>query len=112
MRIEFKMEGGFAHFPSLSKPVSIDCDQLPQEERAELEDLVERARFFELPSGPSSAPRGADYYQYTISVEAGAQRHTVKLVDPIEDPNLQKLFAVLRAKAKALLSAGRGRVSD
>ena len=102
------MEGGFAHFPGLSKPVSIDTEQLPEEERAELESLVDGARFFELPSSPTLPPRGAaDYYQYTVTVEAGGRRHTLKWVDPIEDPNLQRLLTVLRAKAKALLLAGR-----
>ena len=36
MRIQFKMEGGIASFPGLSKPITIDSDQLPQQESDEL----------------------------------------------------------------------------
>lgn len=108
MRIEFKMEGGLAHFPGLSKPVSIDSEQLSKEEQAELENLVKEVRFFDLPSSSALPPRGAaDYHQYTITVESGGQRHSVRLTDLVEDPTLQRLITVLRKKAKALLLAGR-----
>jgi len=103
------MEGGLAHFPGLSKPVSFDTEQLSQEERTEIENLVGQGRFFELPSSPAPPPRGAaDYYQYTVTVEAGGRRHTVRLADPVEDPGLQRLITVLRKKTKALRSAGGG----
>jgi hypothetical protein len=45
MRIRFKTEGGFAYFPGLSKPVTIDTDELPAEEAKELERLIEAADF-------------------------------------------------------------------
>jgi hypothetical protein len=101
LRIEFKMEGGFAHFPGLSKPVVIDTDQLSQEESAELEQLVQKARFFDLP-GKVNLPRkgAADYYQYTITIQMGGEHHTIKLVDPIEDTNLNELIHFLRMKSK------------
>ena len=105
MRIEFKMEGGLAHFPGLSKPVCIDSEQLPQEELAELETLVEKVRFFELPSRLAPPTKGAaDYYTYTVTVEAGGRHHTVSLTDSMEDPYVKKLITVLRARAKVLLS--------
>jgi hypothetical protein len=95
------MEGGFAHFPGLSKPVVIDTDQLSQEESAELEQLVQKVRFFNLP-GKVNVPRkgAADYYQYTITIQMGAQHHTIKLVDPIEDTSLNELIHFLRKKSK------------
>ena len=100
MRIEFKREGGIAHFPGLSKPATIDTEQLSHEERAELESLVEEVGFFELPVS-SPPPRGAaDYYQYTVTVEAGGRRHTVRFTDLMEDPKLQRLLTILRTKAK------------
>ena len=101
MRIEFKMEGGFAHFPGLSKPVVIDTDQLSQEESAMLEQQVQKARFFDLP-GKVNVPRkgAADYYQYTITIQRGGEHHTIKLVDPIEDTNLNELSHFLKKKSK------------
>jgi hypothetical protein len=110
VQIEFKMEGGLAHFPGLSKPVSIGSEHLSLEESVELEGLLEKARFFELPTGPPLAPKGAaDYYQYTVAIEVGGRRHTLKLTDPIEDPNLQRLITILRTKAKEILKAKRQR---
>ncbi len=109
MRIEFKMEGGFAHFPGLSKPVVIDTDQLSQEESAELEQLVQKTRFFDLP-GKVNVPRkgAADYYQYTITIQMGNQSHTIKLVDPVEDTNLNELILFLKKKSKETRSGGSG----
>ena len=46
-------------------------------------------------------------YQYRITVEAGEQRHTLHLVDSIENPDLQKMVGLLRKRAKEILSAGR-----
>ena len=46
-------------------------------------------------------------YQYRITVEAGEKRHTLQLVDPIENPDLQKMVGLLRKRAKEILSAGR-----
>lgn len=105
MRIEFKTEGGFAHFPGLSKPVVIDTDQLSQQESTKLEQLVHQARFFDLPSKVNVPHKGAaDYYQYTITIQMGKQRHTTKLVDPVEDANLNALIHFLRKKSKEIRS--------
>lgn len=109
MRIQFKTEGGIAYFPGLSKPVVIDTNELPVEEAAELERLVEAADFFGLPA-VSPPPRGAaDYQQYTISVASPGHSHTVRLADPIEDPRLRALVDRLRAKARELRAASRTR---
>jgi hypothetical protein len=49
-----------------------------------------------------TAARGAvDYRQYTITVEADDRRHTVRLVDPVEEPALQRLVRFLQEQAKA-----------
>jgi hypothetical protein len=108
MRIQFKTEGGIAHLPGLSKPVTIDTDELPVEEAKELERLIEAARFFELPA-TSAPPRGAaDYQLYTITVTTPDRSHTVRLAEPIEDPRVRELVNHLRAKAlKAHLASRR-----
>jgi hypothetical protein len=109
LRIEFKMEGGFAHFPGLSKPVRIDADQLSREESAQLEQLVQKARFFDLPGKVNVARKGAaDYYQYTITIQMGKQSHTIKLVDPVEDTNLNELLLFLKKKSKETRSGRSG----
>ena len=81
MRVRFKIEGGVAHFPGLSQPVTIDSAELGEEEASELKRQVE---------------------------EVG-RTHTVRLTDPVEDPTLQRLVSSLNAKAKALRRVSRAR---
>jgi hypothetical protein len=110
LRVRFKTEGGVAHFPGLSEPVTIDSDELPEEEAVELKQRVEEARFFDLPAQAGEPPQGAaDYRRYTVTVEEGGRSHTVQLADPVEDPSLQKLVSSLDTKAKALRRARRAR---
>ncbi len=102
MRIQFKMEGGIAYFPGLSKPITIDSDQLPKQESDELKRLVNATRFFDLPIAMGlPSPGAADYRQYTITIQDEGKQHTVHLTDLIEDPNLQALLAYLRARRSA-----------
>jgi hypothetical protein len=100
MRVQFKTEGGFVYLPGRDAPVTIDTDDLPTEEASELERLIEAAGFFDLPE-TSEPPRGAaDYLRYTISVTSPEHSHTVRLTDPIEDPDLQALVEYLEEKAR------------
>ena len=100
MQIEFKKDGGFAYFPGMYPPVTIDIDKLSAEEATEIKRLVEDARFFDLPAS-SPPPRGAaDYFEYTISVTDAQYSHTVCLTDPIGDPNVQALVNYLNEKAE------------
>ena len=102
MRIQFKMEGGIAYFPGLSKPITIDSDQLPQQEFDELKRLVNATHFFDLPTVIGSPPPGAaDYRQYTITIEDDGKQHTVRLTDPIEAPNLQAVLTYLKTRRSA-----------
>ncbi len=109
MRISFKTEGGIAHLPGLSRPVTIDTGELPAKEANELERLIEAAGFFELPATSAPPPRGAaDYQQYTISVTVPGHSHTVQVIDRIEDPHVRELVNYLRAKViKARLATRR-----
>jgi Emfourin len=107
MRIQFQMEGGIAHFPGLSQPTAIESSELPDAEADQLKQLVETVRFFELPTRASTPPQGAaDYRQYTITIEEGERRHTVRLADPVEDSQLQQLLGYLQAKARARRGGG------
>ena len=96
MQIEFKMDGGMAYLPGLSKPASINSDDLPASEAAELERLVDAAHFFDLPAARRSLPKAADYRQYTISITESKRQHTVRLSDPIQDANVQALVNCLK----------------
>ncbi|MGH8059483.1 MAG: protealysin inhibitor emfourin [Candidatus Entotheonellia bacterium] len=108
MRIEFKMEGGIAHFPGLSRPVTIDSDTLPGPEADTLRRLVDAAHVFDLPAvAGTPAPGAADYYRYTVTIEDEGRRHTVQATEPVEDPALRELLGFLRSKARALRTETR-----
>lgn len=103
MQIQFSMEGGIASFPGLSRPVGINTDQLTSEETAKLGRLVEAAEFFNLPPQIGKPSRGAaDYRQYTVTIEEGPRRHTIRMIDPVENTDLKRLLAFIRAKANEL----------
>jgi hypothetical protein len=96
MCIRFKVEGGIAYFPGLSRPMTLDVEELPPEEAHRVRKLVETARFFQQ---PSQAPRrGADLQKYVITVQEGDREHTVVLSDPISDPELCALVNYLRGR--------------
>ena len=97
MRVELQIEGGIAYFPGLSKPVVVNSADLPTEQASELQQLIDDSHFFELPAASRSLPKGAaDMRSYTITVEVGRRRSTVRLVDPIEDERLQALIDFLQ----------------
>src|SRR5215211_2517941 len=97
MRVELQTDGGVAYFPGLSKPIVVDSSDLPKAQSAQLKHLIDSTRFFELPAASRSLPKGAaDIRRYTITVEDGRRRRTVRLVDPIEDTHLQALIDFLQ----------------
>ncbi|UOQ69641.1 protealysin inhibitor emfourin [Hymenobacter volaticus] len=101
MKIDFKMEGGFAFLPALNKPVTIDTTQLAPHVAKQLEFLVRESRFFNQPAQTRTAAKGAaDYQTYTLTIEDGPRAHTIQLTDPIADANLQGLVAHLRTMAQ------------
>ncbi len=108
MRVRFKTEGGVAFFPGLSRPVTIDSGELPENEAVELRRRVEEARFFDLPPTVGEPPPGAaDYLRHTITVEDEDRSHTARVTDPVEDPALRALVGYLDAKRKAMRRASR-----
>ncbi len=110
MRIEITREGGIAFFPGLSKPRTVDLRELAPEQAESIERCVHAARFFELPSvvGPTS-PGGADRTRYTLTIDEDGKRHSVQIVEPVEDPHLRALLDQLREVEKAQRAAERAR---
>jgi hypothetical protein len=101
MKITFKMSGGFAHLPALSRPFTIDTQQIDEPVAHQLESLVQQSRFFEQPARANTVAKGAaDYQTYTITVEDGTHNHTIQLTDPIKDENLKQLVSNLRTMAR------------
>jgi hypothetical protein len=105
MRMQFQSEGGLAFFPGLHQPISIDVDALPASDANRLRQLVRAARFFDLPAHMGTPSRGAaDMRAYTITIEDGGRRHTVRVAEPITDAPLQELVDAIQAQARTLRS--------
>jgi hypothetical protein len=98
MRIDFRMDGGLAAFPGLTRPVSIDCDALPPGETARLRALVERADLSATTHRRRAAPT-PDARTYTIAVDDGGECRTVTVSEPIANAAMRDLVAALRAHA-------------
>lgn len=97
MRVELQIEGGMAYFPGLNKPVVVDSGDLSKAQAAKLQQLIDSAHFFELPAASRSLPKGAaDMRRYTIKVEDGRRRRTVRLNEPVENARLQELIDFLQ----------------
>ena len=92
MQITFSVEGGFA---GLTRGTTVDTDKLDGTERDDLCRLVEGAQLFQREQ-PAPQQGGADRYTYTITVSAAGKQRTLTLADPIGDPKLAELVAVLR----------------
>jgi hypothetical protein len=74
MRVHFERSGGYA---GISLGNDFDSANLSREQSSELTRLVNESCFFEQPE-VISAP-GADRFHYTITVDTGAQKHSIEL---------------------------------
>ncbi len=99
MRISWQETGGLAAFPGLSRPRTVDTEELGPDARREIEDLLAAAHFFELTAAYNGAPTGTrDVRTYTITVEDGGHSHTVRRPDPLQDDGLAAVVRWLRAR--------------
>ncbi len=99
MRLELRIEGGFAVFPGLGGPFVVETDRLPDEEARRLAELVRQARVYEREATPLPPGRRADARSYHLSVESPAGRRTLVLHDPLE-PELRSLVEFLSARQR------------
>jgi hypothetical protein len=100
MTVHFKRSGGI-----LGRTISATLSEpLPDDVRRH----VEAARFFDLPKGSSDSRRGADRFQYAITVSEGGREHTVVVTDGNIPESLQPLIDDLTRAATAKGSRGSG----
>ncbi len=97
MRIQFERSGGFAGIPVTR---TIDCEALPAEEERKLRELVESARFFELPAVMLATEPGADRFHYKITVKMDDRIHSIRLDEASLPSALKPLLNWLMAAAR------------
>jgi len=102
MLIIYKVDGGFAYFPGLSEPHTIDTAKIDPALAAEIESMLNKTHFFEKTAQISTpAPGAADYRTYTITVEHDKGRHVVQAVEPVGNPEVFELIEYLEGLVRS-----------
>ena len=96
-RIEFERSGGFA---GISLGTSVDTSQLSPDEAREMEELLAKVNFSAPRELPMRASRGADRFQYNLTVTRGGQTQTVSIGESEVTPELRPLLDRLTDMAK------------
>ena len=97
MRISFERSGGFM---GLKSSLTINLDELPENQAQTLRRLLDEANFFKLSENPpsESVPDG---FQYIIIVETDKIVHTVHTIDTTAPDKLRPLLQELSQRARS-----------
>jgi hypothetical protein len=97
MRIFFERSGGFV---GQTLTAELDTASLPPDEAHNIQKMLEAAGFFHLPASTTTPARGADAFQYVVTVEEHGKRHTVRTTDMAAPDALRSLFGYLTRVAR------------
>ena len=95
LRIALQVDGGLASFPGLRRPVTLDSGNLSPGQAARLCELIDRSDFFGV--SPPHRANAPDARTYTVEIEDGPRRRTLRLTEPIADPALRQLLSGIRS---------------
>ncbi len=77
------MEGGFAHFPGMARPLVVDSARLPTDAAATLRGLCEAVIAEGTGSATVQASSVEDARSYRLKIDTGSATHELTCVDPI-----------------------------
>jgi hypothetical protein len=101
LTITLKIDGGFAYVPGLRRPTTLDTAHLADAQARMLEDLVRRADFFALPPMVGRPrPGSGDVRTFELTVSSGGRTHTVRAVEPVQNPDLDALIQGVQALSR------------
>jgi hypothetical protein len=95
MRVLVERSGGFT---GIGKKAEVDSESLPAEDSGELQKLVDEAAVFDLPESPAAPPRGADQFEYKLTVDGPEGQRSIALRDP--PPPVKRLLDWMWAHQK------------
>jgi hypothetical protein len=102
MKIHFERSGGFAgNAPPTT--FTADSNSLSFDEKDRLRNIIDNAKFFDLPSETPLPRRGADYFKYKITIESDDPKksHTIETNDMTMPSELRPLVNYLKDKTKS-----------
>lgn len=89
MRVSLERTGGFA---GISRKTTVDTANIPTNEAKQLPQLLEAADFFNLPENLTASPTQPDRFQYILTVEDGAKKHTITVSEAAMPGTLRPLI--------------------
>lgn len=96
-KIKFERTGGFAGIPLTAE---IEMDELPEEQRKEILDLIDEIDIDEVLGKLGSKPSMPDQYTYTLVVTTEHIVHTITSGDSTLPDEAQPLIELLEGIAK------------
>lgn len=95
IRIRLERSGGFA---GMTKRASVDTATLPPEQAREITDLLGKVDLASVSGGSPAAslrppPRGADRFQYDVTISEGGREHHLSVSDADMPGDLKPLIA-------------------
>lgn len=93
MKVKFERTGGFAGMRMVAE---FDSGSMPPEEARQLDEMVKTSDFFNLPEVFPTPEKGADYFQYALTVESKGRTHTVLVSEASVPAGLRPLIDLLR----------------
>jgi hypothetical protein len=89
MLIHLERSGGFA---GIKTDVTLDAESLPAEDARKIKEMLDSSGFFNMPSKFAPPKRGADFFNYRITVKLEGKEHTVEMSDPQVPDGLRALL--------------------
>lgn len=102
MLIQYSVEGGIAYFPGLARPKILDTTDLTNEAATKLHQLISEINFLKLPAEVGTARKGSgDMRIHSITIEEVKHSHTVRIIEPVDDPRLKNLLDTIEQSIKS-----------
>lgn len=98
MRLLFERTGGFA---GMKLQRAFDFDELPPGDAKQLDALVRKARFFDLPPHLKSPSPGPDRFHYKLTIENEAGIRTVEASEACVPDEMRPLIDWLTRFSRA-----------
>ena len=95
-KIYFERTGGFM---GRKVSITINMDDLPDEQAELLDDLMDEADFFELPAD-LTRPAMPDAFTYNITISSEVRQHSVRVSDTTAPDDLRPLLEELSRQAR------------
>ena len=98
MQVELFIDGGVGFFPGLARPIVLDEQNLPADERQELSRLVSAARAE--PAAARAAPSAAvpDGRTYRVRIVSADGTTELQSADPAVPPSFAALMAFVKQR--------------